>query len=120
MAQIELSVLGELKTSTMQHKLKWQRPSETNHRDWTADVGSYEFTVLRENPNAPHLRIVHSDDEVAVIDGPEVTSLLRSIEEESKAMATEEKNAKLAQVLVTLETHREADRGSFFARTRYS
>lgn len=117
MAQIELNVLGELKTSTRQHKIRWERPSTSENYEWTTDVGSYEFTLLRESANGPLLRIKHLDNELAMIDGPEVTSLLRSIEEESKAIATEEKNAQLAQVLVTLESHREADRGSFFARS---
>ena len=116
MAQIELNVLGELKTSTMQHKMQWAKPSSADS-DWTADVGQYEFILLQEDPTKPLLRIMNSNDEVATIDGPEVTSLLRAIEEESKYIASEEKKARLAQVLVTLETHREADRGSFFVRS---
>lgn len=116
MAQIELNVLGELKTSTMQHKMRWAKPSSPDS-EWTADVGQYEFIIMQENPTAPMLRIMTSNDEVAVIDGPEVTSLLRAIEEESRYIANEEKKARLAQVLVTLETHREADRGSFFVRS---
>ena len=117
MAQIELNVLGELKTSTRQHKIRWERPQASQNDEWTADVGSYEFVLLQENSSSPLLRIMHSNSEVAVIDGPEVTSLLRSIREESKALETEEKNARLTQVLVTLEAHREADRGSFFAHS---
>ncbi len=117
MAKIELNVLGELKTSTRQHKLRWERPLDSGNGDWSVDVGSYEFVVLQEDRTAPQLRIKHRDDELAIIDGPEVTSLLRSIEEESKAMATEEKNAQLAQVLDALESHRETDRGSFYARS---
>ena len=117
MAQIELNVLGELKTSTRQHKMRWEKPSHSGGQKWTADVGQYEFILMQENENSPLLRIMNADNEVAVIHGPEVMSLLRSIEEESKQIATEEKNARLAQVLVTLETHREADRGSFFVRS---
>ena len=117
MAQIELNVLGELKTSTRQHKLRWERPSNGGSRDWAVEVGAYEFTVLQEDSTAPQLRIKHRDVELATIDGPEVTSLLRSIREESKAMETEEKNAQLHQVLVALESHREADRGALYART---
>ncbi len=117
MAQIELNVLGELKTSTRQHKLQWEMPVDSGNGDWSVEVGSYEFTVLQEDKTAPQLRIKHRDVELAIIDGPEVISLLRSIREESKAMATEEKNAQLHQVLVALESHREADRGALYART---
>ena len=117
MAQIELNVLGELKTSTRQHKIRWERATDSGSDEWTTDIGSYEFVLMEQESSAPLLRIIHSDDEVAVIDGPEVTSLLRYIREEAKALATEEKKARLAQVLTALEAHREADRGAFFARS---
>ena len=116
MAQVELNVIGELKTSTRQHKIKWEKPSSLGNNGWSVDVGTYSFMLMKQPSRVPFLRIMNGNSDLAVIDGPEVTSLLRSIEEESKAIATEEKNAQLAQVLVALEGHREADRGSFVAR----
>jgi hypothetical protein len=117
MAQIELNVIGELKTSTREHKLRWEQPSSLGGHGWTADVGSYSFILMKQPSRVPFLRVMNENNDLAVIDGPEVTSLLRSIEEESKAIATDEKNAELAKVLVTLESHREADRGSFATRS---
>ena len=114
MAQVELTVLRELKTSTREHKVRWDRPSEGKDTDWTADVGQYDFTLNAENPHSPLLHILSEGNEVAVIQGPEVMSLLRTIEEESKQIAREEKNARLSQVLVTLEAHREAPKGAIY------
>lgn len=117
MAQIELNVIGELKNSTRQHKLEWTKPESLGDNGWTVDVGSYSFILMKQPSRVPFLRIMNGNSDLAVIDGPEVTNLLRTIEEESKAMATEEKNKLLGQVLVTLESHREADRGTFAVRT---
>ena len=117
MAQIELNVIGELKTSTRQHKLRWEKPASLGNNGWTVDVGTYSFILMKQPSRVPFLRIMNGNNDLTVIDGPEVTSLLRSIEEESKTIATEEKNSQLAQVLGTLETHREADRGSFATRS---
>ena len=117
MAQIELSVLRELQTSTREHKIQWEGSVQNGHYEWAADVGTYAFCLIQDGGETPSLRIEFDKEEVAVIDGPEVTSLLRSIKEESKAWELEQKKQRLNQVLATLETHRASDRGAFFLRS---